>query len=247
MLRPMTGPLSVEARWPYDPVATLDDDDLRYRVEVLAANVGDLVTHTGGWIFDLAKAGWDVAVVVYGREGTLPIRILGVNVVEFNQRSVDDAARRYPQLLAVAPDLLEQHPDVRRRISEAIDAGVTEAVVWGPSVSEADDHRVDVLAHEPSNAARIFKSRALALDGGPHTEPIDGIELFQRLHAHERVRIDAKLSGTSAASLAFDPFWDRRATLSGPSVITVPVRRDPGSRGVEVGSRRLSEARHCEG
>ena len=243
----MTGRPTAKAGCPQHLIAPLDDDDLRYRVDVLAVDVRDVVTHAGGWMFDLAMAGWDVTVIVYRDDETLPLRILGVNIVELEQYPDDAAARRSPQLLAVAPDLLEQHPDVGMQISEAIESGLAEAVVWGGPPIGTNAHSVGALTHEPSSAARIFKSRALASHNGSHTEPVDSIERFQRLHAHERVRSDADI-GCSTVDLAFDTHWRRQTAWAGPDVSSFPDRRGSGSGGVEgVGRSHLNEARHREG
>src|SRR6201999_4509172 len=37
---------------------------LRYRLDVVAADVADVVKFAGGWLFDRAMAGWDVTVLL---------------------------------------------------------------------------------------------------------------------------------------------------------------------------------------
>ena len=39
---------------------TSDMPDMRYRLDVVAAGVADVVRFAGGWLFDRAMAGWDV-------------------------------------------------------------------------------------------------------------------------------------------------------------------------------------------
>ena len=41
-----------------------DDDDMRYRLDVIAASVLDVVEAAGGLLFDRRMAGWDVTVLV---------------------------------------------------------------------------------------------------------------------------------------------------------------------------------------
>src|ERR1700733_10705269 len=59
-----------------------DSDDFgRYQFQVVAANITDAVMSFGGFIFDRAMEGWDIAVVVEGGTDRViddrPIRILG--------------------------------------------------------------------------------------------------------------------------------------------------------------------------
>ena len=55
---------------------------LRYRVDVVAASVADVVRGAGGWIFDRTMQGWAVNVVVPQPGDTRPIAILGATVNE---------------------------------------------------------------------------------------------------------------------------------------------------------------------
>ncbi|WP_343575423.1 hypothetical protein [Mycobacterium sp.] len=50
---------------------------MRYRLDVVAADVADVVTFAGGWLFDRAMAGWDVTVLVADHVDERPLRILG--------------------------------------------------------------------------------------------------------------------------------------------------------------------------
>ena len=37
---------------------------MRYRLDVVAANVADVVKFAGGWLVDRVMAGWDVTVLI---------------------------------------------------------------------------------------------------------------------------------------------------------------------------------------
>ena len=50
---------------------------MRYRLDVVAADVADVVRFAGGWLFDRAMAGWDVTVLVADHPDERPLRILG--------------------------------------------------------------------------------------------------------------------------------------------------------------------------
>ena len=59
-----------------------DGDDMRYRLDVVAASVLDVVEAAGGWLFDRRMAGWDVTVLVPEEEDAHALRILGVDIVQ---------------------------------------------------------------------------------------------------------------------------------------------------------------------
>jgi hypothetical protein len=39
---------------------------VRYRLDVVAASVSEVVSHAGGWLVDRVMAGWDVTVLISG-------------------------------------------------------------------------------------------------------------------------------------------------------------------------------------
>ena len=55
---------------------------MRYRLDVVAADVADVVKFAGGWLFDRAMAGWDVTVLVADHPDERPLQILGVQIVD---------------------------------------------------------------------------------------------------------------------------------------------------------------------
>ena len=49
---------------------------MRYRLDVIAPNVLDVVDSVGGWLFDRAIGGWDVNVMVDDHDDPRPLKIL---------------------------------------------------------------------------------------------------------------------------------------------------------------------------
>ena len=72
-----------------------DDECLRYRLDVVAANPVDVVQSAGGWLYDRMMAGWEVTVLLPDGFDTRPLRILGV-------RTSDLQAELAPEFISVA-------------------------------------------------------------------------------------------------------------------------------------------------
>ena len=47
---------------------------MRYRLDVVAADVADVVKFAGGWLFDRAMAGWDVTVLLVDHPDERPLQ-----------------------------------------------------------------------------------------------------------------------------------------------------------------------------
>ncbi len=55
---------------------------MRYRLDVVARDVSEVVRFAGGWLVDRVMAGWDVTVLISADEDTRPLEILGVETHE---------------------------------------------------------------------------------------------------------------------------------------------------------------------
>ena len=135
---------------------------MRYRLDVVAANVVDVVTCAGGWLFDRAMAGWDVTVLVSDHQDDRPLQILGVQRFDLEEALASVETRPRPQALAVAADLFGCDSRVRQGVLQALDHGGTEVTLWGESWPPELDDSVGLVQHRLSMAAQIFKARALA-------------------------------------------------------------------------------------
>jgi hypothetical protein len=151
---------------------------MRYRLDVVASSVVDVVRFAGGWLFDRAMAGWDVTVLLTDladRPDYRPLQILGVQTLDLEYALTSVDTRRRPQALATAADLFGCDSRVRQGVLQALDHGVTEVTLWGETWPAELDDSVGLVQHRLSMAAQIFKGQALAAAAVPpgsiaHTE-----------------------------------------------------------------------------
>ncbi len=118
-------------------------------------------------------AGWDVTVVVDGDgrgNDDRPIRILGGRVAApvSGPDQVESLPR--PQTLVVAIDVLVKSEQVRRLVLAARNAKESEVLLWGRHRPPNLNCRFVPVLHQPSAAAHVFKSHALAAGGAVGSE-----------------------------------------------------------------------------
>jgi hypothetical protein len=149
----------------------------RYRIDVIAPNVAEAVTSLGGWVFDMAMAGWDVRILIAGDTVDVndrPLRILGARTVEVNAQL--STSHGVPDILAVYGQLLVDGSHVHDHVMAALDTRGTEVMTWGrawpglPGLFDVKEHRL-------SGAAHVFKAEALTAAGVPLT-PGEHVESF---------------------------------------------------------------------
>ncbi|MCX2934561.1 hypothetical protein ORI20_30290 [Mycobacterium sp. CVI_P3] len=152
---------------------------MRYRLDVLAGSVADVVEAAGGWLFDRRMAGWDVTVLVPEDEDVHALRILGVDILPVGRTWVRWEERPHAQGLAVGADLFERDSRVRQGVFHALEQGLPEVIVWGrgwPQDLVCNDNEV---RHDLSGAARMFKSYAVNAASGREPVSADEVEIFQ--------------------------------------------------------------------
>jgi hypothetical protein len=138
---------------------------MRYRLDVVASSVVDVVRFAGGWLFDRSMAGWDVTVLLTDLADcpdVRPLQILGAQTLDLEDAVAAVESRPRPQALAAAADLFECDSRVRQGVLQALDHGVTEVTLWGQSWPAELDDSVGLVQHRLSMAAKIFKGQALA-------------------------------------------------------------------------------------
>ena len=135
---------------------------MRYRLDVVARDVTEVVTFAGGWLVDRVMAGWDVTVLISGDDDVRPLEILGVRIQDLEAALDDWTDRPHPQTVAVAADLFATDERVRRGVLGALDQGMTEVTLWGERCPAELDSTVGTVHHQLSAAARAFKAQALA-------------------------------------------------------------------------------------
>ncbi len=163
---------------------------MRYRLDVVAADVADAVRCAGGWLFDRAMAGWDVTVLVADHRDDRPLQILGAQILDLEYALATAGQRPPPQTLAVAADLFDCDPRVREGVLQALDQGATEVTLWGQTWPAELDSHVGLVQHRLSAAARAFKAQAFAAAALTPVS-IDPIETFRsRVMASPSVEAD---------------------------------------------------------
>ncbi len=150
---------------------------MRYRLDVVAANVTDVVRFAGGWMYDRVMAGWDVTVLLADDADERPLHILGVETADLESALALWAERPHPQTVAVAADLFTSDERVRRGVLGALEQGLTEVTLWGEHWPAELDDSVDAVRHELSAAARAFKAQALTAAG--EAGSVAGTETFR--------------------------------------------------------------------
>lgn len=131
-----------------------------YRLTVLAAGLADAVQIAGGWLFDQARAGWDVNLWAPGHFDPRALAILGVRPLDGDRA---EALRDLPDAgaLVVSAELLRADPGVRADVLEAARRTGSDLTVLGSWPTEPGGG-VHAEEYRFSYAARAFKARALA-------------------------------------------------------------------------------------
>jgi hypothetical protein len=135
---------------------------MRYRLDVVAPSVPEVVRFAGGWLVDRVMAGWDVTVLIDGTQDLRPLEILGVDTQDLEGALEMWADRPHPQTVAVASELFSTDARVRQGVLNALEQGLTEVTLWGEHWPEELDDTVGSVRHQLSAAARAFKAQALA-------------------------------------------------------------------------------------
>jgi hypothetical protein len=161
-----------------DPPQRAVVEPIRHRVDVLASSATRVVQYAGGWMFDLATAGSDVAVHIVESADTRPLLILGARPFELDRSLPPREWLPRPDILAVDAALYGSDAWVRHRTHEAVD-NLAEVRLWGEQCPALDQATVST-SHVLSLAARAFKAEAVAAVAGP-LDTMDGTEMFHRL------------------------------------------------------------------
>ncbi|GAT09977.1 hypothetical protein H7I77_03105 [Mycolicibacterium novocastrense] len=150
-----------------DGASAADGPANHHRLTVLATDLADVIGAAGGWLFDRARAGWDVDVWVAHCADERPLTILGANTVGDTSEAVLRAVPRNG-VLAVSAALLRDDPGVRARVFELAKRGA-EVMAWGDDRPGALGDPVHMVEHQLSVAARAFKTHAVAAAGLTHS------------------------------------------------------------------------------
>ncbi len=171
---------------------------MRYRLDVVAASVVDVVMFAGGWLFDRALAGWEVTVLLTDHPDDRPLRILGAQTLDLEYALASAVHWPRPQTLAAAADLFGCDSRVRQGVLQALDQGVTE-VPWLLADRVLDDFLVGGEGEFIKGFAAPFTLFVIAdLLGVPDADRNDFV---QNLHRN----VGGGLGSTEGESLAHSP------------------------------------------
>src|SRR5262245_53417438 len=77
----------------------------RYRLDVIASNVDEVVRSAGGWLFDRSMAGWDVSLLTTEPSNPRALQILGIGTLPLDQTLESATVWPRSHSIAVAADV----------------------------------------------------------------------------------------------------------------------------------------------
>ena len=155
-------------------------ESVGYQLHVAAPDVSTAVTSIGGWIFDQARAGWTVSVLVPDCLDERPLRILGADVIDLDVATAMHDAEPDRFSLAIAADLLNCDNRFGGMLDRRLNDAPTVHAVWGETCPKHMAGELEVVEHFLSSAARVFKEHALrAACAEPTVDPTE--RLFSRV------------------------------------------------------------------
>lgn len=114
-----------------DSRCTCIDVRTRYRCDVIGQTAVDVVSGMGGWLVDLAMAGWEVTVALAERQDARPLRILGSAVVDLDKFMMSFGRGPFPRLLALTDQIWGRDDLVCREVRSARALAGTQVAVCG--------------------------------------------------------------------------------------------------------------------
>ena len=142
-----------------------DGAAVKYRLDVVASSPADVVCSAGGWLYDRARAGWQVNVLLPQQCDTRPLQILGMHACELDAQIPAESTGCAVHGLAVSAEMFASDLGVRQQVLKALDRWMTEVTLWHDDWPLAVGHRTTAVQHVLSGAARAFKRHALAAAG----------------------------------------------------------------------------------
>lgn len=137
----------------------------RYRLDVIASTVDEVVQSAGGWLFDRSMAGWDVNLLIAEPADDRALQILGIGTLSLEQTL--ESTWPPGQSIAVAADMFNTDARVRENVITALDRGLGEVTLWGDTWPPEVHRRAETVHHRLSAAARAFKALALSVAARP--------------------------------------------------------------------------------
>jgi hypothetical protein len=141
------------------------DGSIAYRLDVIASSAADVVGSIGGWLYDRARAGWDVTVLLSQECDHRPLQILGMRALDLHAQTPLASTEHPIRGLAVSADMYAADPRIQQAVLCALDRWMTEVTLWHDDWPLNVGHRTTTVHHVLSGAARAFKRHALEAAG----------------------------------------------------------------------------------
>ena len=128
-------------------------------IYVIGAEIGDVVDSVGGWMCDMAMAGWHVHVATLQADDVRPLQILGgrPQVADTMPRSL---AGTEPAVVAVCARVFADNPKLQKSVLAA--RGDWDLIFWGQADIGAFGEALTPVSYQPSTLAKAFKHHASA-------------------------------------------------------------------------------------
>ena len=149
------------------PTPHRDPGSIKYRLDVVACNAADVVGSIGGWLYDRVRSGWDVNVLLAQECDDRPLRILGMQAMNFDPQILSANTECAARGLAVSADMFAADVRIQQQVLAALNRWMTEVILWHDDWPLTVGHRTTTVQHVLSGAARAFKHHALAAAGVP--------------------------------------------------------------------------------
>jgi hypothetical protein len=127
-----------------------------YRLDVIGADVADVVKSIGGWLYDQIAAGWQVSVSLAQPGDERALTILGVGEVMTGVSLGNE-----PTSLAVSSQVLRHDDAFLGELLAVLGGGSENVSVWDSARLAEIDGRLSRVERRMSPAARAFKAHAV--------------------------------------------------------------------------------------
>jgi hypothetical protein len=151
---------------------------LRYRLDVVALDIADVVRSAGGWLYHRVAAGWEVNVLIPAPADDRALRILGVRTLGLDAELERSARGAAGAGLAVSDAAFTADARIRRWTLSALQTSRLEVTLWGDRWPVAVQHQVSEVRHVLTAAARAFKAQSLVAADGTGS-PVRSTEVFR--------------------------------------------------------------------
>ncbi|MBV8860968.1 MAG: hypothetical protein JO259_03775 [Mycobacterium sp.] len=147
--------------------SSLDCDSaaVKYCLDVVGSSPVGVVRSVGGWLYDRARAGWAVNVLLPRHSDTRALEILGVHAVDLDSQISAASAECAARGLAVSAEMFASDGRIRQEVLKALDRWMTEVTLWDDGWPLTIGQRTTAAQHVLSGAARAFKRHALIAAG----------------------------------------------------------------------------------